>query len=447
MFARLRRHILERDDVHPVIFAAATGNAQVLREMVPPPGAPNREARIKALQAANLSFSDVGSTYTATWCATDVAAASNDVAFLAQWVEVVGPLPLSDNFQGALSCFADATVSWMLDNAKSLVPLKPGDKWAAMLSDRTSAKEFLVDLGRTEYSDTLARKPGSAMLRNEEEACRRCFRVLYDRVFSAFPGYPSPQDCIRRPGRTEHEAVAILGVYGPVTTAALKEYGHGPTEANWKPYFRTFLNSWDKPAFQARRFLDLLDEFFRDAPAMQREIACWVRNRALPRWRHPGVYAKFIELGVLRCDAKLLSSCLNVNKAATKYLEDVPFSGLRDMFLSVRLILARLAGSTGGAGAGPCELAALLNEVQRPGSPLHGRRSFVLLLLFYGAGGPNHLLTKVLADAGADRYRGLMDDVLEVAAWKRWIGSGAIGGLPPEVAQEIMFEAWLATVD
>ncbi|KAI9018799.1 hypothetical protein DFJ74DRAFT_644180 [Hyaloraphidium curvatum] len=380
-------HVLHRalssGEAPPVIVAAATGDVDALRNLVPPCDASDLEERLDAPRDAKMEDSEAPEGFDDAYSATELAAAGNHTTFLEALGQLAGPFCLEKAFKSALWWFADRTIAWMLQKAARLVPADADDAWHSILLDRGRAKDFLVHLGNRDDAFN-----GDLPLGDPEtngEACRRCYRALYG--------------------------------------------GSTDTCRCWLPFFGKSADTWD-PHRAPMHFMRMLRDFFPDDFYPRREIATWALPTALKRWRHSGVLRLLLDMDLVRADASLLSVCLDLSAFA---FFPSSFPWRRDEFLSFRLLLSRITAASGGPGAEPHDLAVILSQVRAARSIISGRRSFILLLIFYGAGGGGPAIRRARATADADRHPGLMEDVLEVARWKRWIADRSIGGLVPEI--------------
>ncbi|KAI9018807.1 hypothetical protein DFJ74DRAFT_727936 [Hyaloraphidium curvatum] len=410
------------------------------------------------------------------WSPTDLAAAGGHAGFLAAWAELVGPFHLGDAFRAALEHFAHPTLAWMLDNAARLESSDPGDGWLASLDDREGAKRYLAvlanqDIETHDPDEGYASWTGmsAADLGRSEDACRRCFDVLFCKLFARFPRYPVLWDQLasaddEKTFEGDPLATPLLVNWGYWTTyRAMRSHGHGPTARTWMRFFEP-LTKWPGQALGSRYFLRMLEDFFGGDGVVRREVALWMRPHALKTWRNPAVYKLFLDLGCVECGFPLVHSILDLDEPAVKYIST--YQGRRDLFLSLKLLLERMSSGSNDSEAYTDELAQLVRmlagpvEVEVGGHPtgpffiVDSRRdermqpvrwrSYLLLLLSFGPRRPAGWRRRGPLVGAACGYRRLMDDVLEVARWKRWVATGAIGGLPPELGRAIMFEAWMA---
>ncbi|KAI9018796.1 hypothetical protein DFJ74DRAFT_727924 [Hyaloraphidium curvatum] len=379
-----RRFVLRSGEAAPVLVAAAKGDVARLRAIVPAIDAPEREAVIAALRDERVDDEDPTS-----YSATDLAAAANHVQFLEAWISPIGPFHLSNAFRRALMWLADGTVSWMLKNRAELVPDGPDDDWHAALLDRGRSKEFILSLAHEDslLSYDSPRPEDAEKLEQGRDAGRRCYRALWDGVFSRFASYPTMEDQL-------HDYGPMLVACGRWTTyEELARYGHGPTARTWMPFLRGILDT-ARPTLEARYFLRLLQDFFPGDAAGHLEIATWARGHAVRRWPNPGVLRLLLDQDVVRADANLLSSMLDLSEAGSHY--HWGFRERRDLFLCLRLLLSRIAAASGGAGAGSADLATVLDELHDAEGPIRRRRAFVHLLLYFGAGGSGRMLSLAL---------------------------------------------------
>ncbi|KAI9033491.1 hypothetical protein DFJ74DRAFT_652631 [Hyaloraphidium curvatum] len=219
-------------------------------------------------------------------------------------------------------------------------------------------------------------------------------------------------------------------------------------EVYLKPLFR-HESRYSAPRAPAR-FLRLLRAFFD--PSHQKRLARTYLSQILGQWREPTIYRFLLDQGILTADANLVAKLLQVNRNASsrdRFLPDGCGAELCiGLFRTLELLLRRIAASGNGAGAGSLDLALTVEKVKVPRyrtserKPLAGARGLILLLLFFGAD-PNHSVVKRSCLFGVTgTYDGLLEDVVEVARWRKWVRVSNIGGLPPEIKERIMLYAW-----
>ncbi|KAI9018815.1 hypothetical protein DFJ74DRAFT_675051 [Hyaloraphidium curvatum] len=405
MFSLLRQRVLAAGAA-PVLVAAAEGNVDLLREIVPLPDDPERVDRLAALGVATFFEPDLRASFVGRvgWSATDVAAAGGHVGFLAAWEEQVGPFALENAFVAALVCFADTTLAWMLEKAAGLSDGAAPGTWLGSLRNQAAAKWYLLCLARGDYEMHEERWPDRVLddseLEASKEACRRCYRTLFERLFTGFATYPTIEDQFLE-GSVE---TALLFSGGLVTYGSI------------------------------------------DDPKTRRECHAWFGDEKIGDWFHPTLFEMMLDEGVIVADDDLLTTCVGFGGGMAMYYTDGgpvggEFPGRRHLFLCLHLVFRRASA----AGFPPTaeHLAWLLSSIYESEAPHRCLRSLVLLLLFYEGPKPGERLDRSTKENAEKRYRGLVEDVLEVARWRRWIDRGSLGGLPPELTQEIMFRTWI----
>ncbi|KAI9018810.1 hypothetical protein DFJ74DRAFT_675042, partial [Hyaloraphidium curvatum] len=214
----------------PIIHAGASGSVELLRALVPQPGAPGREEKLAALQAARFTdpepcAEDITVPEDADYSATDLAAAGNHTEFLAAWAELVGPFRLASAFDSAIYWLADRSVAWMLANAAHLQDADLGNAWHPTLSDVRLAKKHLGFLASQEAPNHI---PDPAFSR---EACLSCFCSFADLLFAKFEGYPTLED------QFNDQGTAFLTIGRWTIYKGVKELRHGPTAQTWRAFF------------------------------------------------------------------------------------------------------------------------------------------------------------------------------------------------------------------
>lgn len=115
----------------------------------------------------------------------------------------------------------------------------------------------------------------------------------------------------------------------------------------------------------------------------------------------------------------------------------------------LRFALLRLPGAATADHLVKALTLVTVGDPRRPeklGRGLADCHAIIKLLLYHNADHQEAIVRRQLDPTRSPAvYRGLAKQVYEVAAWRKWIMGGHIGGLPPELAENIMYRVWEPT--
>lgn len=220
--------------------------------------------------------------------------------------------------------------------------------------------------------------------------------------------------------------------------------GHGPTLQNHNKFLAPLLAPGIVPSSYSESFLRLVCDFFPE-PADRAQVIDAHLTALLERSRDTLLFRYLIRESLLpdRCESPasvFLSACFPDSGVP------VPFRGYHgsgqwvNLFRSLRILLefeARYKTFDGSSLV--IKMVKAISKEQRrkrsdPRKVAAARGIMRLLLLFCP-------MDKGQADGV--RYNGIEQDGALSCYWRRWLDRNSFGGLPSEIACEIMFSSWM----
>lgn len=358
----------------------------------------------------------------------EIAVCCGSLRFLEWWEQRIGRMPLAGML--FISC-AEAVVEslvWLIERRFTLKPMNDGDDdLQSILADREKVAGFL---------GTIVKQNVNASV-HERYLSEQCL-LIFAPFVKSFDNYPNFED------HGDLGGPLITNPYlSRQTYQILRDvFGHGPDKSNWIRFFDAFFDdefSGDREF--AAHFVRLLKDFFSD-DADRVPIVKHYANRILRFFKVPELLSYIIQKDIIPADANLVAALHAIDSEVHPAFND---RLCMDIFDSLALVLPIVAAKNEGCGASSWDLAAAMSNTDESDSigwtkALEGYRGLVRLLLYFGAK-PDHPQVR----ATVSEYPNLLEDILDVARWKRWEQSGNFCGLPGEITRMIMFRVWRGT--
>jgi hypothetical protein len=217
---------------------------------------------------------------------------------------------------------------------------------------------------------------------------------------------------------------------------------HGPaTVAAAKPFLESFVERLDLRS-GGRGLRRFLGDFFPH-PEDQKLFVSTHTSYILRNCRDPGLFRNFVRENLFPVSIDLANEFLR-GVLSTSFLRTADDDLFARTFSSLRILLELMGRgqprmSTASATAVASFIARLQYQQQLLDTPDKCAMVTALfkLVLFYRP------VLRGAAGSPVVGFRGIGEEAWSVAAWKGWLDRHSFGGLPCEVAKEILFMSWL----
>lgn len=262
-------------------------------------------------------------------------------------------------------------------------------------------------------------------------------------VLRPFLVNPLPRDIFH----SENGRPIVIEFDSTLAKTLVVKYGYGPTPETAEMFFELLWDGWSASVFLPSYWLDA----FLASPALGAHKAAIVRRyRTLmeEKIKDENVLFDFVALKIYQPRASLIDGALCFNWLSQEIPVPADYTDqvAESVYMILWLALSRFPGSATARHLVTVLALVTPGNPERPanlGQALAGCRSLIKMLLYHEADHLDGIVRRHL-DRNRDGavYKGLAKDVYEVAAWRKWIAGGHIGGLPPELAENVMYSVW-----